>query len=157
MKAKDIIVGEHYAVGRADYPDRAIVLEVGRIERTVHSGARWDWGGHNSDSPAARIRKLHRDGSTLDAARTNVERVVPLSQVLHPWAKQVEVDAQRDAYRVAKEARGAAAALLAGRLEEALNGAGVNVHASRNPRGYIEISCSPAAAGVLLSLLENKS
>ena len=114
MKAKDIVVGREYAVGRplGTFPDRAVVLEVGNPERTVRVPAGRGFARHQSTAPGARVRVLHRDGSEMVMPTGYIgnwsnERVVPLSHVIRPWEDQVDYEDRKRAAEAAAAARDA--------------------------------------------------
>lgn len=101
MKAKDIVVGECYAVGVGDNFYRGVVLEVGPIERKVHANHPGGWrqnfgssGYKVSNAPGARVRQLNFDGTEAKSVgRSGDEFVVTLRQVLRPWSEQEEIQA----------------------------------------------------------------
>lgn len=103
MKAKDIVVGEDYAVGSHSFPHRATVQSVGRSH-----GA---WGRYTTSGICARVEYGSvRAGGTV--------ALVALTEVLRPWADQEKLNAERrkadEAERAAyDEARAAAAAIKA--------------------------------------------
>lgn len=98
MKAKDIVVGEAYAIKRwGDTVERGTVLSVARrtqytpIEATVV------------------IERVERMIGGAPDIRTVTERK-PLSAVLRPWAEQEPIEAAARAQRAAIKARDDAAA-----------------------------------------------
>lgn len=122
MKAKDITVGEFYAVGHPDFPQKAMVTEVGEMTKRVHTGARWDFSGHPHTAKMARVR--------YENTQHGEEEIVQLTQVLHPWAVQEEIN-ERVVARQRKE-RGdyAARQRRAVKIRERLIGMVDDAHAS---------------------------
>lgn len=55
MKSADLAVGEEYEVQVYGDLVRARVHSVGREERRVYSGARYDFGGHRSNGVVVRV------------------------------------------------------------------------------------------------------
>lgn len=75
MRAQDIKVGEHYAIGRGD---RAVVLEIGHFESETFTWGRW------RPANGVRAHKVRPDGSEHDPPNHDV--VVTLAQVKSTWA-----------------------------------------------------------------------
>lgn len=148
MKAKDIIVGQEYAVGSEHYPERAVALEVGPISRRVHSGARWDFGGHLSTAPACRVRLLQRKNG-LPGQR---EEVYALAKVLRPWADQAAKDEEARQRRIREAAVAEALRAKADALQAAF--AALGISASTWTRdGRVEIKVGGSNMDDLLDLL----
>lgn len=122
MKAKDIVIGQEYAVGSEHYPERAVALEVGPISRRVYSGTRWDFGGHNSTTPACRVRVLQRKTGLPGQQET----VYALTKILRPWAEQEARDEAAKQRRIREAEAAQALRAKADALQDALETAGVS-------------------------------
>ncbi len=91
MKAKDIVVGEEYAVGKASWPSRVRVLEVGNLPRSVAAGAN-SWRRTTKVLPSVRVRKLNHDGTDFVPNQGySTEDVLPLAKVLRTWTDQAKL------------------------------------------------------------------
>lgn len=94
MKARDITVGELYAVGHPDYPSKMLVKEVAEHSKKVYDSG--SFLGHMSNpTKMVRVRRASWQEGDQD------DWVFP-QQVLHPWATQEQINERRNA-RVAKD------------------------------------------------------
>lgn len=128
MKAKDIVVGQDYAVGSyasCYQPRRATVLEVGDIPHEVRhdDGASMVRGmrhSHTSTSTAPCVRVQIKYGT--DGPACGPVEIVPLNQVLQLWAEW-EAD-----QREAEDSREARIAETRDLLERLQRYSGVRIH-----------------------------
>lgn len=148
MKAKDIIVGQEYAVGSEHYPERAVALEVGPISRRVHSGARWDFGGHLSSAPACRVRLLQRK-TGLPGER---EEVYALAKILRPWADQEAKDEDACQRRIKQTEAEQDLRAKAEAIQDAFDAVGIKVYTWAKD-GKVEIKVQGSNVDDLLTLL----
>lgn len=94
MKARDIKVGEHYAIGSPTYPQRGEVLEVANFSRRVYSGEGCDFSGHLVTQLSAKVHYWAKDGKGPSGQR---DEVVALTTIREPWAESRAVRLKREA------------------------------------------------------------
>lgn len=148
MKAKDIIVGQEYAVGSEHFPERAVALEVGPISRRVFSGARWDFGGHTTNTPACRVQPLQRNFGMPEQG----EVVYALSKILRPWSEQEAKDEEAKQRRIRQAKTDAALRFKAEAVQDALAALDITAYAWARD-GRVEVKVHGSNLDDLLALL----
>lgn len=147
MKARDIVVGEHYVSTHG----RGVVEAVGRMERP---GKR-SW--HNpTEGVFARIRDVVTQTGAELRPPTRAY-VVLLNTIVRPWAEEVQREADREQSRQEEERLAEGLALKASQITAALHAAGVKATAYRTRSTGIEVVFYGDEADKLLAFLEGKA
>ncbi len=90
MKKADIVIGEEYAVGREDYPQRARVVEFGTYKNTTYPS--YSFRGVTNEVRGVKVEELKADDTVYQT------KWVPFQQVRMLWSVWLEAKANRDAY-----------------------------------------------------------
>ncbi len=138
MKKADIVIGEEYAVGREDYPQRARVVEFGTYKNTNYSGR--SFSGYTTEVRGVKVEELKADGTVYQT------KWVPFQQVRMLWSVWLKAKANRDAYNRRVEQAQAGNYIKQRELQKAITG-------SECQYGSITISLTRVQAERLLAVV----
>lgn len=154
MKLKDIEVGKVYAVGTDSYQRRALVLEVGELERRV-----WRGGFHplKEKVKGARVhywKERYGDVAIYSTIPDGTIHVVLPQQVLRTWDEQEKINADKRAAAAKAQDRINETMMVAHELRKVLLYRGIDARPmSRDGGDTVEIRLTvQEAKGLLLAL-----